>query len=141
MKILLSVADMLVLIYRQKYWLEEYIRIGIGWTHIGQTLFFWIAAKVHYSFLIFPIFSMLEALHMQTIHRWCLQYLISKSVHGWTSHSSLHLHEMKTRSKILMQDKLMLWINQCHGKSLFLNTWIKRRPSPNPLLPTPKPKQ
>jgi hypothetical protein len=36
-----SVADMLVLIYlyryRQKYWLSEYICIGIGWTHIGPT--------------------------------------------------------------------------------------------------------
>ena len=44
MEISVSVADMLVQIYlyryRQKYLLEEYIciGIGIGWTHIGQTL-------------------------------------------------------------------------------------------------------
>jgi hypothetical protein len=41
-QISVSVADMLVLIYlyryRQKYWLLEYISIGIGWTHIGPTL-------------------------------------------------------------------------------------------------------
>jgi hypothetical protein len=37
-----SVADMSVQIYpyryRQRYRLGEYIGIGIGWTHIGQTL-------------------------------------------------------------------------------------------------------
>ena len=40
MKISVSVADMLVHIYRyqQKYWLGEYIGMGIGRTHIGPTL-------------------------------------------------------------------------------------------------------
>ncbi len=35
-----SVTDMSLQIYRyrQKYRLAEYIGIGIGWTHIGQTL-------------------------------------------------------------------------------------------------------
>ena len=38
--VLVSVADMLVLIYRyqQKYRLGENIGIGIGYTHIGPTL-------------------------------------------------------------------------------------------------------
>jgi hypothetical protein len=39
MRILVSLADILVLIYmfQQKYWLGEYICIGIGWTHIDPT--------------------------------------------------------------------------------------------------------
>jgi hypothetical protein len=40
MKISVSVADMLMQIYRywEKYRLREYIGIGIGWTHIGPSL-------------------------------------------------------------------------------------------------------
>jgi hypothetical protein len=38
-------------------------------------------------------------------------------------------------------DKLMLQSNFCQFKSLFFNMWIKRRTSPNPLLPTPNLKQ
>jgi hypothetical protein len=50
-----SVADMLVLSYwyqyRQKYRLCEYICIGIGWTHIGPTLFPWDKFKINQKFV------------------------------------------------------------------------------------------
>jgi hypothetical protein len=47
----------------------------------------------------------------------------------------------KQDGKVKMLDKLMVWANQFQVRRLFFNTQIKRRPSPNPLLPTPNPKQ